>query len=311
MTHSAQMRNIAAKVETLRTAIAVSYVKMRPSTIQLILDGRTPKGDPRPFAQVAAITAAKKTSDLIPFCHPLLVDHVHVDFELTDDTVISTITVTAVAKTGVEMEALTAASLAALTFYDMLKPVDDDLEITGCRLVKKLGGKSDLPKAAPTGLRTAVLVASDSTVAGRRVDRSGNLVCQQLQDWGITEPRYVVLPDDRKTISAALIELSGEGFDLVITTGGTGFGPRDVTTEATLDVIDRQAGGISEAIRAYGQKRTPYAFLSRGVAGIRGTTLIVNLPGSPGAVEDGIKAIFPAIFHAFPIMEGAGHGDHV
>jgi molybdenum cofactor biosynthesis protein MoaC len=303
------MRNISHKVETLRTAVAVSTVKMSPSTIQLLRDGQAPKGDPLPLARVSAIIAAKKTSDLIPYCHPLLVDAVHVEFELTVDTVISTVTVTAVAKTGVEMEALTAASLAALTIYDMLKPVDDELEITGCRLLKKSGGKSSFPKGAPAGLRAAVLVASDTAAAGKRDDRSGQIIRQRLEDLGVAEPAVIIVSDDRGAISAKLIELADAGVALIITTGGTGFSPRDVTVDATRDIIEREAEGISEAIRAYGQKRTPYAMMSRGTAGIRGETLIINLAGAPAAVEDGMTAIFPAAFHAFPMMKSSGHSE--
>lgn len=302
-----QMRNIAHKVDTLRTAVAVSVVKMRPSTIQLLHDGKAPKGDPRPLAKVAAIIAAKKTSDLIPYCHPLLVDAVTVDFELGEDTVTSTVTVTAVAKTGVEMEALTAASLASLTFYDMLKPVDDDLEILTCRLLKKTGGKSSYPKDAPAGLTAAVVVASDRAAAGERDDRSGQIIQQRLRDWGIADAPIVIVPDDQQQLTAKLTELADGGTRLILTTGGTGFGPRDVTVEATREVIEREAVGIGEAMRAYGQKRTPYSMMSRGVAGIRGRSLVINLPGAPGGVEDSMTAIFPAVFHAFGMMDGGAH----
>lgn len=307
MTSSSQMRNIAHKVDTLRTAVAVSVVKMRPSTIQLLRDGKAPKGDPLPLAKVAAIIAAKKTSDLIPYCHPLLVDEVTVDFELAEETVTSTVTVTAVAKTGVEMEALTAASLASLTIYDMLKPVDDDLEILHCRLLKKTGGKSSFPKGAPEGLTAAVVVASDRAAAGKRDDRSGQIIQQRLSDWGVVDARIVIVPDDRETITTKLKELTDGGTRLILTTGGTGFGPRDVTVEATCDVIEREACGIAEAMRAYGQKRTPYSMMSRSVAGIRGRSLIINLPGAPAGVEDSMTAIFPAVFHAFGMMDGGAH----
>lgn len=304
---SAQMRNISHKVNTLRTAVAESVVKMNPATITMLREGRAPKGDPLPLAKVAAIIAAKKTSDLIPYCHPLLVDAVSVEFEIRDNTVISTVTVTAVAKTGVEMEALTAASLASLTIYDMLKPVDDDLEILGCKLLKKTGGKSGYPKAAAKDLRAAVIVASDSAAAGRRDDKSGQLIKTRLEQWDVASIELIILPDDRTAISKRITQLCDFGVGLILTTGGTGFSPGDVTVEATSDVIEREAPGISEAIRKYGQDRTPYAMMSRGVAGIRGQSLIVNLPGAPGAVEDGMTAIFPAVFHAFAMMKAAGH----
>ena len=136
------MRNIAHKIDTHRTATATAMVRMHPDTMQMLKEDRAPKGDPLPHARVAAIMAAKRTSDLIPYCHPLLIDCVTVEFELSPETIEILVTVTAVAKTGVEMEAMTGASLAALTIYDMLKPVDKDMEILGCKLLDKKGGKS-------------------------------------------------------------------------------------------------------------------------------------------------------------------------
>ncbi len=301
------MRNIAHKNDTHRTAVAQTVVRMHESTMQLLREGKAPKGDPLPHARIAAIIAAKKTSDLIPYCHPLLIDCVTADFEFDNNTIIITVTVTAVAKTGVEMEALTGASLAALTIYDMLKPVDKDMEILGCRLLDKKGGKSSMPAGAPAGLKAAVVIISDSAAAGTRVDKSGALICERFALYGISDPKMLTVPDERDRISQALIHLAAEGCDLVVTTGGTGLGPRDVTAAATRDVIDREAPGIAEAMRSYGQRRMPFAMLSQGVAGVRGRTLIINLPGSPAGVDDCMTAIFPGVFHAFPIMDGQGH----
>jgi cyclic pyranopterin monophosphate synthase len=300
------MRDIAHKIETKRTATAEAIVRMQAGTAQLLKEGKAPKGDPLPHARIAAIMAAKKTSDLIPYCHPLLIECVTVDFELSDDAIRILVTVTAVAKTGVEMEALTGASLAALTIYDMLKPVDKDMEISGCRLLAKKGGKSSFPSNAPAGLRASIVVISDSTAAGTRVDLSGQRIRERLSDYGLEASPTVILPDDAAAISSTLTELA-KNHDLILTTGGTGLGPRDVTAEATRAILDREAPGITEAMRSYGQRRTPFAMLSHGVAGVRGKSLIINLPGSVAGVEESMAAIFPAIFHAFPIMDGGGH----
>jgi molybdenum cofactor biosynthesis protein MoaC len=300
------LRNIAHKNETHRTAVAESVVQMNPSTMDLLKHGKAPKGDPLPHARIAAVMAVKKTWELIPYCHPLLIDAVTVDFGFDDHAIKITVTVTAVAKTGVEMEALAGASVAALTIYDMLKPVDKSMEILGCRLLDKKGGKSDLPKAAPDGFKVAVLVISDSTAAGLRIDSSGAAVAARLKEMGVSAPTIDVVADETEAISAKLIELA-QNCDLVLTTGGTGLGPRDVTAAATRAVIDRETPGIAETMRTYGQRRTPFAMLSQGIAGLRGRCLIVNLPGSPSGVEQSIAAIFPGIFHAFPIIAGDGH----
>jgi molybdenum cofactor synthesis domain-containing protein len=189
----------------------------------------------------------------------------------------------------------------------MLKPVDKDMEILGCKLLDKKGGKSSFVGSAPAGLKAAILVISDSTANGTRVDRSGQIINDRLSTFGILETRLQVLPDERDQISQALTQLADDGFDLVLTTGGTGLGPRDVTAAATRSVIELEAPGIAETIRSYGQRRMPLAMLSQAVSGVRGKTLIINLPGSPAGASESMDAIFPAVFHAFPIMNGQGH----
>jgi molybdenum cofactor biosynthesis protein MoaC len=301
------MRNISNKIETLRTARAEALVKIQKETVQLLKEGRAPKGDPFPLAKGAAVMAAKKTSDLIPYCHPILIDSVKIDFEFREGVIAITAEVTAVAKTGVEMEALTAASVAALTIYDMLKPVDQEMEILGCRLLEKRGGKSTYQTFIPKGFKAAIIVTSDSTARGERPDRSGKLIHERLTEMGVPDPSYVTLPDDRNEIKREILGLIEKKYHLILTTGGTGLGPRDVTVEAVRELVEREVPGISEAMRSFGQRRTPYAMLSRGVAGICKNSLIVTLPGSLKGVEESMAAIFPALFHLYPITEGNGH----
>jgi len=265
-----------------------------------------PKKDVLIVARVAATAAVKKTSELIPYCHPIPIDAVTVSFEVGDDHVDVTTTVEAIWKTGVEMEALTAASTAALTIYDMLKPIDQNIVIETVKLDRKRGGKSSFKDRVRDGFKAAVIVTSDGTSAGEREDKSGRVIRERLQSFGV-EPSYDILPDDEEKIVALLEELIAKDTDLIVTTGGTGLGPRDVTVEATRRVIDREVPGVSEASRAYGQSRTPYAMLSRGLAGVSGKTIIVNLPGSSKGAEESMNAIFPGLFHAYPMLEGGGH----
>jgi len=153
-----------------------------------------------------------------------------------------------------------------------------------------------------------VLTVSDGVHHGTREDRSGDTLVELLVGEGFAVERCVV-PDESEVIAAAIVELAGRS-SVVLTTGGTGFTPRDVTPEATRTVLDRDAPGIAEAIRADARTRTPHALLSRGLAGLRGATLVVNLPGSPGGCRDGFAVLQPALVHGLELAAGDQGSQH-
>ena len=302
------MIDVSSKFSTLRWARAEGFLNAAPETLRRVSDGTVPKGDVLEVARTAGISAAKRTADWIVFCHPIPLDWLDVRLEVEERGIRVVAEAKAIWKTGVEMEALTAVSAALLNAYDMLKPLDSDLSIGEVRLTAKRGGKSDFAEDLAEPLKTAVLVLSDSTFAGTREDKSGKVIQESLRDQPVAVEVYEVLPDDIDRIRDRLTELvDDEGMDLIITTGGTGLGPKDLTPEATRQVVEKEVAGIAEAIRGHGMDRTPRAMLSRALVGVRGQSLIVNLPGSSRGAKESMEALFPALLHAFPMLWGGGH----
>lgn len=302
------MKDVSGKIETLRTAKARAKIRAGAETLDLVRSNAVPKGNVLETARAAGIMAAKKTPELIPLCHQIPLDTADIEFEIGEDGISVTSFVKAIWKTGVEMEALTAVSVAALTIYDMLKPLDTSLEISELKLIEKRGGKSDWKESYREPLKTAILVLSDSVSSGKKEDKSGKIIKEKLNGQPVEVVVYEILPDELELIKTKLMELSDErALDLILTTGGTGLSPRDVTVEATIEVIEREVPGISEAGRIYGFRRTPHAMLSRGVSGVRGKTVIINLPGSSRGVAETMDALFPWVLHSFRILRGGDH----
>lgn len=304
------MVNVSNKLDTLRSATAQSSIKVTPSSIERIKKEQIPKGNVVESAKISAILGVKKTWELIPYCHHIPIDHVDVNLSLHQSLIEITVRVESVWKTGVEMEALTGCTMAVLTVYDMLKPIDDHLSIESIKLLEKTGGKNDYIENLEKKVKIAIFVISDSTFNGKRIDKSGKMIVNRLQtqDSNTDVIGYEIMPDDINAIKTKLIKYSDDKLaDLIITVGGTGFSKRDVTPEATKLVIERETNGISETIRSYGQRRTPLSMLSRGISGLRGKTLIINLPGSTRGVSQSLDLLLPSIFHAFKMIEGKGH----
>jgi molybdenum cofactor biosynthesis protein MoaC len=296
------MVDVGTKAETRRRAVAACRIGMSAQALEALRTSTAPKGDVFAVAQIAGVQAAKRTPELIPGCHPLRIEAVEVSFAIDDDGVDVEAEVRGTDRTGFEMEALCACSVAALTVYDMLKGIDAAMEISSLRLVSKEGGKSSLTTSLE-GVRAAVLVVSDRSAAGEREDRSGPAAREWLQARGAEVAEVAVVADDREAIASELRRLGG-GADLVVTSGGTGVGPRDITPEATLDVADRVVPGLAEAIRERSLRVTPHAMLSRGTAAVVSSALVVNLPGSPKAVVESLDAVAAALPHAIVLLRG-------
>ena len=301
------MFDVGAKPDSYRTARAKAVVNINANTAVLIGQGKSPKGDIVEAAKIAATSGAKKTSDLIPYCHPIPLDHIGVQVSVKSQAIEVEVEVKSIWKTGVEMEALSGACIGALTVYDMLKPIDDSLFISSVKLVQKSGGIGEFAIEG-NKIRAGVIVVSDSVAAGKRADKSGKFIVKTLKDRRIDVIKYKIVPDESSVIEDLLVKYSDDlHLNLILTTGGTGLGMRDVTPEATRKVIEKEITGIAEGSRAFGQRRTPLSMLSRGVAGVRGRSLIINVPGSLKAVSESLEFLFPGLEHAFKMMEGHGH----
>jgi len=302
------MVDITHKSTTLRTAIAQAIVKVsRPETIEAIQNDTVPKGNVFAMSKAAGLLGIKRTPDLLPDCHPLPIEFAGIEYEINALEIKVLFTVKTIYKTGVEVEAMHGASVIALNMYDMLKPIDKGIEIQNIKLLKKKGGKSDFTDRFRKDLTAAVIVCSDTISAGQKEDRAGKAIIKKLEESDVVISDYIVIPDEKDIIIEKAMAYQKQGIDLIIYTGGTGMSKRDVTPEALLPILDRRIPGIEEAIRNYGQDRTPYSMLSRSIAGTLKNSLVLGLPGSTNGAKESMDAIFPSVLHIFRILKGARH----
>jgi molybdenum cofactor biosynthesis protein MoaC len=290
----------------MATATAQVLVSMQ-ETIDAVERKKVPKGDVFEFARAAGLLAIKKTSDTIPDCHPLPIEYAAISYSIEGLKISINVEVHTIYKTGVEVEAMHGAAITALTIYDMLKPIDKKVEISSIKLLQKTGGKTDLKIELNKELKSAVIVCSDTIAAGEGEDKSGKAIISKLEKLGIGVEIYQVIPDDFSGIQAIAKQISEAGVHLAIFTGGTGLSARDNTPDALEPLIEKQIPGIMETARNYGQQRSPYAMLSRGIAGFIKNTLVITVPGSVRGAEETIDALFPQVLHLFQVKKGSRH----
>ncbi|MBU3713346.1 MAG: bifunctional molybdenum cofactor biosynthesis protein MoaC/MoaB [Ferruginibacter sp.] len=302
------MVDITYKQNSLRKAIAEATVSTSSAeTIEAIKNKKIPKGDVFEFARAAGLLAVKKTSDIIPDCHPLPVEFSSISYSIDGLDIKIHVEVHTIYKTGVEVEAMHGASIVALTIYDMLKPVDKNIEIKSIKLLSKTGGKSDKIKYnEEKKLSCTVIVCSDSVYNKESEDKTGVRAVEALKNYGLTAS-LIIIPDDISAIQREALSLSEKGCDIILFAGGTGLSPKDITPDTIQPLLDREIPGVMELARRYGQDRTPYSMLSRGVCGFIKNSLVLTIPGSPSGATDTINALFPQLLHVFFVKEGKRH----
>ncbi len=302
------MIDITHKSNTLRTAIAQAVIKVsKKETIQAIEQNTVPKGNVFAMSKAAGLLGIKRTPDLLPDCHPLPIEFAGIEYEIDGLEIRIICTLKTIYKTGVEVEAMHGASVVALNMYDMLKPIDKGIEINQIKLLKKKGGKSDYIDRFHKELTAAVVVCSDTISKGQKEDKAGKAIIEKLESYHVQIHDYCIIPDEVQNIQEKVKTYTNSGIDLLIFSGGTGLSKRDVTPEALDGLIERKIPGIEEAIRSYGQQRTPYAMLSRSVVGTIANTLVIAIPGSTKGAAESMDAVFPSVLHVFGIFKGARH----
>ncbi len=320
------MADVRGKRITSRRAVAVGELAAGDA-FEAIVDKRLPKGDAMAMAEIAGVQGAKNAWQTIPLCHPLGLEYAEVRCEPVPERRAIRVycEAAALARTGVEMEALAGASAALLTLYDLTKPVEPALAMGGVRLLFKEGGKKGLwlhpdgmseaererykPRSVPRleGITAAVITLSDRASRGDYEDKSGPLLVERLRALGAEVASAELLPDERQRLVARLRELVAINADLVLCTGGTGYGSRDRTPEALVEVAERKLPGLGEMFRSESSQHTMLAWLSNAEAVLAGRTLIMALPGSSRAVAQAMDILEPILAHALAMVADGSH----
>ncbi len=256
-------------------------------------------------ARVAGVMAARRASDFLPYADHAELTGVFVTYKWQDDGVELIARCEGFSRAHLGTRALLAAQVCAATLVDALPAHAEAIVVEQARIVEQKGGLEGLSYEFDPPIEAAIVVISDAVNGGHKEDRAGAIVkgeMERLASHGVELTSYRVIGDDAGAVEMAVRELVSDKVELVLTVGGTGLAHTDVAVETVEALIERPIPGIMEAARAHGQKLTPLAFMSRGLAGLVGDTLVVTLPGSRGGAKESAEALFPAILHVFKTL---------
>lgn len=302
-----KMLDVSEKPETLREAIAVAFVSMSSQGWKSVKEGLLDKGNISDIIKAGVINGVKATSFLIPLCHPLNIDFIDVEVKYAPFMVIIKVKVKGVGRTGFEMEAMSGAVSGALSACDVLKRVTTDVRIERVELVEKKGGKSKYEFELP--YRFGVITVSDRASRGERGDDSGEIIKKWIEEREGNVVFYKVIPDDSERIKDVVVNASRSENppDIMIFTGGTGPGPKDLTVLTLESISDKKLEGVGELMRIYGMKKTLYSSLSSGGGYVYRGIILLALPGSPSGVKDALQILGYILSHAVKMVKGEGH----
>ena len=287
------MKDITHKPESLRTAVATGKLYAPADALQLLKDRKTEKGDALEVARMAGIQAVKNTPQILPFCHPVMSRAADVTYDFQDGYVRAEASATVINSTGVEMEALTAVSATLLCIWDMLKPHtdQDQMHIGEIHLLKKTGGKSHYLRQLSPAVKVGILATHPDVASGKKPNKAAEHLRDLLEKYDFNVVEFEQCAGELQDTNQRLQAWLQKDIELIFTVGGTGTEPTDLTVEAVEPLLTKALPGLMETARQHGQKRTPYALMSRGIGGLSGNTVIVTLPGSSAGVEESFHAL--------------------
>lgn len=312
------MKDISRKQISLRTSKAIGFVKINPTTFDWLQSGEPPVNQFFIEAIAAGKLAAKETYRLIPQCHHTSLDelqiklelknneadHPFLDSEKDDFGVIIYAEGKSLGKVSIDMEVMTAVSVAALCICESIKSYDPGIQISLVRMLSKTGGKTEREKFFRRSFKVAILVCSNEASAGTRTDVAGQVAKEILEKFHASVVDYQIITEEYEAIQKQILEWVKTDVHFIFTLGGTGLGRKNIAVDAIAKILERDTPGIIEAMRDYGINRSPLAMMSRLIAGIISETIVVTLPGSTTGARESLEAILPGVFHARKMLKG-------
>jgi len=295
--------DISNRVETLRRAVSQAVLRINPEIITQIKNESSETALIE-SAKIAAILAAKKTWELIPSSHFSQLENVKVELSLRNEVIEIVVELQGVCKSDLEIESLTAVSIAALTVYDMLRSSEDSVMIESIRLLRKSDEILGISEKVTRKLKTAVLIINVSEQHLEKDKQTEKFTIDALTKKDVDIVESKIMPSTQHEIEDTIKQFCDEkNIDLIITCGGIGLGPEDILPEVTMKLIEKKIDGISEILRFYGQRTSPLVSFSRGIAGVRGHSLIINLPGNIREISESLDLLFPRILYVSKMIK--------